>query len=183
MKINGPIAYFDRVLCLFIGALNRCTRCLLPLDKRCWGEALIAEQEHIETGKGRLVWAAGGVFMTAKELLQKAADDRWTWLTAFMLGTVSAIIDLHSATRWPHIFLLFSSALILACWRPEWAWRWALAAGLCLPALVLLTRYWGPYALDQFDVFYGLVPATAGVICGVCLRRIFDRLHRNAITR
>jgi hypothetical protein len=183
MKVNRPISFFDRVLSALIGTLNRCTRRLLPSEKRCWGEALIAEQEHIETGKQRLLWAAGGVFMTAKEFLKKAADDRWTWLTAFMLGTVSALIDLHSATRWPHIFLLFSSALILACWRPEWAWRWALAVGLCLPALVLLTRYWGPYAVDQFDVFYGIVPATAGVICGVCLRRIIDRMQRNAITR
>jgi hypothetical protein len=166
-----------------IRALNRCTRRLLPPEKRFWGEALIAEEPHIETGKERLIWAAGGVFMTAKEVLKKAAQDRWTWLTAFVLGTASALIDLHSATRWPHIFLLFASGLALACWRPEWAWRWAIAVALCLPAWVLLTRYWGPYAVDQFDVFYGTVPATAGVICGVCSRRIMDRMNRNAISR
>jgi hypothetical protein len=183
MKLNAPILLFERVLPSFICALNRCTRRLLPPEKRCWGEALIAEQHYIEPGKERLVWAAGGVFMTAKELLKKAVEDRWTWLTGFVLGTVSALIDLHSATRWPHIFLLFGSALLLAHWRPEWAWRWALVVGLCLPAVVLLTHYWGPYAADQFDVFYGMVPATAGVICDVCLRRIIGRMNRNVMSR
>jgi hypothetical protein len=183
MKAKMPIWDSERVVSAFIRALNRCTWRLLPPEKRCWGEALIGEQEHIETGKERLIWAAGGVSMTTKELLKKAAQDRWTWLTGFVLGTVSALIDLHSATRWPHIFLLFGSALLLARWRPEWAWRWALAVGLCLPALVLLTQQWGPYAVDQFDVFYGVVPAAAGVICGVCLRRIIDRMNRNAIIR
>jgi hypothetical protein len=177
MKVNGPILS-ERIFSAFIRALNRCTRRLLPAEKRCWGEALIGEQEEIETGKERLVWAAGGVFMTAKELLKKAAEDRWTWLSAFVLGTVSALIDLNSATRWPHIFVLFGSALLLTRWRPKWAWRWAVAVTLCLPALVLLTGHWGPYAVDQFDVFYGIVPAAAGVICGVFLGRVIDRMNR-----
>jgi hypothetical protein len=97
-----------------------------------------------------------------------------------VLGTLSALIDLNSATRGPHIFVLFGSALLLASWRPEWAWHWAVAVG---PALVLQTGHWGPYAVDQFDVFYGIVPAAAGAICGVCLRRIIERINRNAIIR
>jgi hypothetical protein len=181
MRVNEPKLVFDRVFSACARVLNRCTQRLLPPEKRIWGEALIAEQENIETGKERLIWATGGVFMTAKELLKKAVEDRWTWLTGFVLGTVSALIDLRSDTRWPHICLLFGSALLLAYWRPEWAWRWGLTVGLCLPALVVLTRNWGPYVVDQFDVFYGLVPATAGVICGVCLRRAIDRIKRAAI--
>jgi hypothetical protein len=183
MKVNRPILVCEGVFSALVCALNRCTRWLLPPEKRFWGEALIAEEEHVETGKERLIWAAGGVFMTAKEVLKKSAGDRWTWLTAFVLGTASALIDVHSATRWPHIFLLFASGLALACWRPEWAWRWALATALCLPAWVVLTHFWGPYATDQFDVFYGIVPATVGVICGVCSRWIMDRMGRNAISK
>jgi hypothetical protein len=182
MKVNGPILV-QKIFSAFIRALNRCTRCLLPPERRCWGEALIGEQGDIEKGKERLIWAAGGVSMTAKELLSKAARDRWTWLSGFVLGTLSALIDLNTATRWPHILLLFGSALLLARWRPEWAWRWALAVALCLPTLVLLTGHWGPYAVDQFDVFYGIVPAAAGAICGICLRRIIERMNRNAIIR
>jgi hypothetical protein len=121
--------------------------------------------------------------MTAKELVKKAVQDRWTWLTGVVLGTVSALIDLQSPTRWPHIALLLSSALLLALWRPDWAWRWALAVSLCLPALVLLTDRWGTYAVDQFDVFYGIVPAAAGVIGGVCLRRMIDRMNRHPTIR
>jgi hypothetical protein len=183
MKRKVPIWDCERVISAFIHALNQCTRRLLPPEKRCWGEALIAEQEHMESGKQRLSWAAGGVSMTVKELIKKAAQDRWTWLTGVVLGTISALIDLQSATRWPHIALLSISALLLALWRPDWAWRWALALGLCLPALVLLTHQWGPYAVDQFDVFYGMVPAAAGVIGGVCLRRMVDRMNRNPIIR
>jgi hypothetical protein len=182
MKVNGPIL-FERIFSALIHALNQSTLRLLPPERRCWGEALIAEQGEIETARERLIWAAGGVCMTAKELLRKAAKDRWTWLSGFMLGSFSALIDLNSATRWPYILLLFGSALLLARWRAEWAWRWVVAVGLCLPALVLLTGHWGPYAVDQLDVFYGIVPAAAGAICGVCLRRIIERMNRKAIIR
>jgi hypothetical protein len=37
--------------------------------------------------------------------------------------------------------------------------------------------------VDQFDVFYGIFPAAAGAICGVCLRRIIERMNRKAIIR
>lgn len=183
MKPDRQMSCLETIFSALIRVLNRCTCSLLPGQKRYWGEALIAEQEYIEMGKERLMWAAGGISMTAKEVLKKAAENGWTWLTALVLGTVSALIDLHSPTRWPHIFLLFGSALCIGCWRPGWAWRWVFVLGLCLPGLVLLTGQWGPYAVDQFDVFYGLVPATAGVVCGVFLRRITDHMHRNAITR
>jgi hypothetical protein len=119
MKIDRPMLVSEGVFSALIRALNRCTRRLLPPEKRFWGEALIAEEPHIETENERLIWAAGGVSMTAKELLKKAAEDRCTWLTTFVLGTASALIELHSATRWPHIFLLFAAGLVLACWRPE----------------------------------------------------------------
>jgi hypothetical protein len=183
MAAKRPNPVSERVCSALTRGLNHCTRSLLPLEKLCWGEALIIEQQQIETPKERLMWAAGGAYMTAIELLKKAGTDRWTWFTAFLLGIVSAIVDLHSANRWPHIFLLFCSALLLALWRPKWAWRWALAVGLCLPTFVLLTRDWGPYAVDQFDVFYGIVPAAVGTICGAAMRRISDWLNKRALTR
>jgi hypothetical protein len=181
MATKRPV--FERVLSTLTRALNRCTLLLLPSEKRCWGEALIVEQQQIETPRERLMWAAGGAYMTAIELLKKAGTDRWTWFTALLLGMVSAMVDLHSAHRWPLIFLLFCSALLLALWQPKWAWRWAFAVWLCLPTFVLLTRYWGPYAVDQFDVFYGIVPAAVGTICAAWMRRISDWLNKKALIR
>jgi hypothetical protein len=183
MAAEGPIPVPERVFSALTRALNRCTRLLLPSEKLCWGEALIIEQEQIESPKERLLWAAGGAYMTVIEFLKKASADRWTWLTALFLGIVSATIDLRSANRWPHILLLFCSALALALWEPKWAWRWALAVGLCLPTFVLLTRDWGPYAVDQFDVFYGIVPAAVGTVCGAAMRHISGRLNKKALTR
>jgi hypothetical protein len=163
-------------------ALNRCTLSLLPAHKRCWGEALIVEQQEIESPRERLIWAAGGAYMTAIEVFQRTFADRWTWFVAFSLGIISAAIDLHSANRWPHVILLFCSAFVLTLWKPKCPWRWAAIVALCLPIAVLAVRDWGPYAVDQFDVFYGIVPAAAGTICGLMIRHISDRLNNKALT-
>jgi hypothetical protein len=177
------IAVPEWVFCALTRALNRCTMSLLPPHKRCWGEALIVEQQEIESPRERLTWAAGGAYMTAIEVFQNMFADRWTWLVAFLLGIISAAMDLHSASRWPHIIFLFCSAFLLTLWQPKWPWRWAAIVALCLPIGVLALRDWGPYAVDQFDVFYGIVPAAAGTICGLVIRRISDRLTKKALTR
>ncbi len=156
---------------------------MLPSEKVSWGEALIIEQQSIETPKQRLIWAAGGAYMTSMELLKTAVAGRWTWLGALLLGIMSAAVDLHSTTRWPHIVLLFCSALVLTLWQPKWPWRWALAVALCLPITVLLARDWGPYAVDQFDVFYGIVPAAFGTLCGCSMQHIADRLKQRTLSR
>jgi hypothetical protein len=176
------IAVPEWILYALTRALNRCSLALLPANKRSWGEALIGEQQEIESPRERLIWAAGGAYMTAIEVFQKTFADRWAWFVAFLLGIISAAIDLHSANRWPYVILLFCSAFLLTLWQPKWPWRWAAIVALCLPIAVLALRDWGPYAVDQFDVFYGIVPAAAGTICGLVIWRIADRLNKIVLT-
>jgi hypothetical protein len=73
---------------------------------------------------------------------------------------------LNSASRWPYILVA------LGCGCRALSSRFGTANGP-----------WGPYEVDQFDVFYGIFPAAAGAICGVCLRRIIERMNRKAIIR
>src|SRR5436305_14406964 len=90
-------------------ALNRCSLSLLTRHKRFWGEALVGEQQEIESPRERLIWAAGGAYMTAIEVFKNTFADRWTWFLGSLLGIISAAIDLHSASRLPHIIFLFCS--------------------------------------------------------------------------
>ena len=150
--------------------LNRLMLALLPANRRAWGDAIVAEQQHIPSAWKRFLWAAGGIVMTAKELLLRLFSDPLTWAAGLAFGIVSAIVDLHSSTRWPYIALLCAFGLTLACWRPKWAWRWIIPLALSLPAVVLVTNKWGPYSVDRFDLFYGLVPSSVGTLAGLALR-------------
>ena len=96
--------------------LNRLMRALLPTNRRAWGDAVIAERHHIASAWERLMWAVGGIAMSAKELLRSVLSDRLTWAASLAFGIVAAIVDLHSSTRWPHIALLCTFGLTLACW-------------------------------------------------------------------
>jgi hypothetical protein len=163
------------------GCLNRCILALLPAHRRAWGRALIAEQCEIRSRRERLIWAAGGMLMTFNELMHSLFSDRRTWVAGLAFGIVSALVDLHSATRWPYILLLCGFALTLAFWKPRWAWRWIFLLGLTLPIVVVVTHNWGPYSIDRFDVFYGLVPSTLGTLSGLALRSLSSwLLHKPA---
>ena len=152
--------------------LNRLMLALLPDSRKAWGHALIAEQDAIAKGRERLKWAAGGTLMTINEFVRTLFNDQPTWASCLTLGITSALIDLQSSTRWLYVVLLSTSGLVLAFWRPKWAWRWALLLGLCLPSVVLVTNIWGPYVVDRFDVFYGLVPSALGATSGLVLRKL-----------
>jgi hypothetical protein len=181
MRIDWSLQLSARLCDAAANLLNRFTLSCLPEHRRVWGQALIAECGQIRNAYGRLAWAVGGVFMTANELLKKMFGDRWIWTVGLALGMLSAAVDLGSATRRPYSVLMVSFSFALACWQPNWAWRWPFLVGCCLPVVVLLTRNWGPYQVDQFDVFYGLVPAAIGAMMGVFARRGTDRLrHRPA---
>jgi hypothetical protein len=144
---------------------------VLPANRRTWGDAIVAEQQHISNAWKRFIWAGGGIVMSIKELLHSLFSDRSTWAASLAFGIASAFIDLHSATRWPYIALLCVFGVTLACWQPKWAWRWIIPLTLSLPAVVLVTNSWGPYSVDRFDLFYGLVPSTVGTLAGLALRR------------
>jgi hypothetical protein len=152
--------------------LNRLMLALLPTARRAWGRALVAEQHQITNGPERLTWAAGGILMSVNELIRTLLSDRPAWVAGLALGIASALVDLHSSTRWPYVVLLTTFGVILASWRPKGAWRWIFLLGLSLPAVVFATNSWGPYSVDRFDVFYGLVPSTLGTLAGLALRSV-----------
>jgi hypothetical protein len=171
-KILGDVA---------VRFLNRCTLAMLPRDRRHWGQALVAEQVRIVNTQERLCWAAGGIAMTVKDFLNRLFTEPLVWAASIAAGILSAFVDLQSATRWPHVLLLASFGLILACWQPKWAWRWTLLLAAGLPAFVILTKNWGPYSVDRFDVFYGLVPATLGTVGGMLLRRVSHSVKHETV--
>src|SRR5260370_36513379 len=107
--------------------------------------------------------------------------DRPTWVTGLAFGIASALVDLHSSTRWPYIVVICAFGRTLASWRPKWAWRWNFLLGLSLPAVVLVTNNWGPYSVDHFYVFYGLLPSTVGTLAELALRVVSSRFLLNPV--
>jgi hypothetical protein len=168
-------------LAVIANCLNRLMLVLLPSDRRAWGIALAAEQHEITNARERLRWAAGGIFMSVYEWTHMLFSDRLTWIAGLAFGVASALVDLKSSTRWPYIALLCAFGMILSTWRPKWPWRWIALLGLSLPAIVLITNNWGPYSVDRFDVFYGLVPSTVGALAGLALRSASRRFLRNPV--
>jgi hypothetical protein len=109
--------------------------------------------------------------MNIKALIHRSISNPWHWAAGILLGCVAAYVDLHVQSRRPYVLLLFLVSAVMGATEPRYTWRWALAVGLVLPVVVLITGYWGPYAYDRFDVFYGLVPALAGAFLGAFLGR------------
>lgn len=154
-----------------VRCMNACMLALLPNDRQPWGRALIAEQDEIETRPELIGWAAGGIAMSIREFLASVFDNQLGWVFGSVLGLGAALLDLHSATRWPYLIAVCGIALLLTLFWPRWAWRWTFLAALVLPVFVLLSGEWGPYRTDQFDVFYGLLPAALGTLLGLGLRK------------
>jgi len=177
MRIDRGVRLPERLCDATAQLLNRLTLRWLPEHRRTWGKALVAECAEIGDAWDRLVWAAGGASMTACEFLKNVFGDRGIWATGLALGSLAAVLDLHSETRWTYSIMMAAGALTLACWQPRWAWRWPIPVACCLPAVVVAARNWGPYLADPFDVFYGLVPAAIGAAMGVVLRRGAHRLR------
>jgi hypothetical protein len=157
--------------------VNACMLAILPRDKRVWGEALITEQDEIDNARELLGWAAGGIVMSVRELLARVFDNQLGWVLGSVLGLGAALLDLRSTTRGPYAIAVCGIALLLTLVWPRWAWRWALLAALVLPAFVLLSGDWGPYRVDQFAVFYGVVPAGVGTLLGLGLRKAVSLLR------
>ena len=109
--------------------------------------------------------------MSASEFLANVFGNKLAWALGSVLTLGAALLDLRSATRWPYVIAVCGIALLLTLLQPRWAWRWTLLAALVLPAFVLLSGDWGPYRNDQFDVFYGVMPAGLGTLLGLGLRK------------
>lgn len=144
---------------------------LLPNERQAFGQALIAEQNEIVDIRERLSWAAGGMVMSIREFLADVFENPLVWALGSVLGVGAALLDLHSITRWPYVISVFGIALLLTFFRPRRAWRWTLLAALVLPAFVLLSGDWGPYRVDRFDVFYGVLPAGLGTLAALGFRK------------
>lgn len=158
-------------LLTIVRSMNACMLALLPKDKQPWGQALIAEQDKVETRPELIGWAAGGVAMSVREFLASVFDNQLGWVFGSVFGLGAALLDLRSATRWPYMIAVCGIALFLTLSWPRWAWRWTFLVALILPTFVLLSGDWGPYRTDLFDVFYGLLPAALGTGVGLGLRK------------
>jgi hypothetical protein len=161
-----------QILNAVVRILNWCMRISLPASRRAWGQALVAEQQYIIDDRERLAWSLGGVLMSAREFVRNLFEGGPTWAVGAGLSLAAALIDLRSSTRWPYAISVCLIAFVLTWWRPKWVWRWTLLVALVLPALVLLSDRWGPYSVDRFDVFYGLIPATIGTLMALAWRRL-----------
>lgn len=161
----------NKLVFALVRFLNVCMLALLPKERQPFGRALISEQSEIGDSCELLSWAGGGVAMSVREFLASVFDNQLTWVLGSVLGLGAAVVDLRSATRWPYGISVCGISLLLTLLQPRWAWRWTLLAALALPAFVLLSGEWGPYRLDRFDVFYGLLPAGLGMLLGLVLRK------------
>jgi hypothetical protein len=157
--------------------VNRWMLAVISSDRRCWCAALIAEQHQIRDPFERFAWAIGGIRLVISDAARLMVRDPAASCAGAVLGTLSAILDLQSATRMPYVLAVFACCLVLALWRPRWAWRWTLLISLALPVAVLVTGNWGPYTVDRFDVFYGVVPAMIGTLIGKIARPFI--VHKN----
>ena len=150
------------------------SRDLAPPWRREWAEALAAETWQLEGAAKRLGWAAGGVPMSIRWGLIDLPRD-WAYLLVALSGALAiSAYRLEDTNQAPDAVLLLVAALGLTCVRPHLGWLWfGLLVGM-LPLLVTLTRMYGPYYSDRFDMFYAALPVTAGVLAGrglVALRR------------
>jgi len=122
--------------------------------------------------------------MGVREFLAGVFDNPFVWVLGSVLGVGASVLDLRSSTRWPYLIAVSGIALLLTLLQPRRAWRWALLSAMVLPTFVLLSDDWGPYRLDQFDVFYGLIPAGLSTLAGLGLRKAarFDRAQSSSRT-
>ncbi len=110
--------------------------------------------------------------MSARTFFGRLFDARAAWVTGGLLSLTAALIDLRAGSRLPYLVATCLIAFGLAYTQPKWAWRWTLLVALMLPAVVLVSNRWGPYAIDRFDVFYGLAPAALGTLVAVTWRKL-----------
>src|SRR5258706_2227155 len=142
-----------RNLNLVLRILNWCIRTSLPASRRAWGEALIAEQQYINNGRERLMWSIGGLSMGAREFARTLFGGGSAWAAGGALSLTAALIDLHSATRWPYGISMFMIAFILSCLQPKWVWRWVFFSVRGLPGFVLGSFDLGPLRVKRLGGF------------------------------
>lgn len=141
---------------------------IAPASRREWSNAAAAEAAAL-SGTARVRWAFGGLLAAVALRLADIATDPWMWSAAAVIGVTAALADLRLLSRAPYLGALVLAGATLTFVRPRQSWRWAAMLALSLPLVVVLTGNWGPYQHDQFDAFYGIVPALGGMVFSQCV--------------
>ncbi|MDQ3697201.1 MAG: beta-lactamase family protein [Gemmatimonadota bacterium] len=152
-------------------------RRLLPPRRREWPDAMLAELEAIPDSVLRHPFAAGCVRALVVDVvavrLRSCAAHPQTLALALAAGLAIAMLDQASDTRRPMWIALGATSALFAWWRPVAAWRWGLLVAAGIPLLAAVSDTRGPYAFDQADAMYGIVPAIlVAMIVAFCRRRI-----------
>lgn len=158
---------------LVIAVLRR----LLPPARREWPDAMLAELEAIPDSMRCHRFAAGCVRALAVDVvaarIRSCATHPQTLALALVAGLAIAMLDQASDTRRPMWIALGATSAVFAWCRPVAAWRWGLLLATGIPLLATVSDTGGPYAFDQADAMYGIVPAIlVAMIVAFCRRRI-----------
>lgn len=96
-------------------------------------------------------------------------------------GAVTGLAELRAADVQRPATLLFCFACLLGAAYPDGAWRRALMLGLSVPLAQWVASVAGeplPFALPDYAAgFLALLPAAAGTMLGVALRRAYAAHH------
>lgn len=102
-------------------------------------------------------------------------------LLATAFGLLAAYLDFHTDEVQVAVLVILVGTFVVALLRPASAWRWALAAGLCIfaayqfgPGLGFHPRY--PALPGNYATLLALVPAFIGAYAGVLMRYIARRV-------
>ncbi len=99
---------------------------------------------------------------------------------AIVLGALSGM--LHVAVQDPLLTALavLASTMILGIARPERPWRWTLAVGLMVPAVLVAANVTGYYKEFTRATLAGsvliILPGCAGAFGGMVMRRFFQNV-------
>ena len=102
-------------------------------------------------------------------------------LAAAAAGLFAGWVDFHQDEPQPAVLILLVGCGFVGLFRPEGAWRWALLAGLGIPAVLLIGRAmgatpFGPPSSSNWGYLLPLIPAFIGAYGGALARRALAAL-------
>ena len=133
--------------------------------------------------------------------ISRSENSLRVWVVAVVLGLVIGIIPLldpealsksgDTFETWVHILWgagIFLSAFVISVLQPKRVWRWGTAVGLGLPLAMYLrmsiesperpSSYRFLFLIMFYGVFFAALPAFAGAVCGLLIRKTFDVVRK-----